>query len=117
MTTSSSMSASGSRSSRRWRRVAGRAGGLALGLVAVLGLGLLAVSETGPGHRLVAGLAEDAAGVRLRGLEGSLLSDFTVAEFAVADPEGAWLTVRGLRIAWRPLALLDGTLHVAAVEA
>ncbi|WP_430429975.1 translocation/assembly module TamB domain-containing protein [Oceanicaulis sp.] len=88
----------------------------------VLGLaGLVSLSHA-PGRALVSHLADgrriDAVGVvQLIGLQGDVLSDFSVERLTLSDEQGVWLEADNVRVAWRARSLLGSTIAVEAVEA
>ncbi len=45
-------------------------------------------------------------------LEGDLTANLTLRDIVLRDAEGAWLTVAGVEVDWRPWALLDRTLEI-----
>jgi translocation and assembly module TamB len=89
----------------------------------VLALVLLAGLQTGPGLSaaadLTARLVSAATGltVRLEDVSGPLPVSCAVGRLAVADAKGVWLVVKDLRLAWSPLALLRGRVHVDTLSA
>lgn len=103
---------------RRKRRAAWIAGLTALILLpVVLSAGLL---YTPAGRNWVAAIASQLASsgdirVRIEGLHGALPGGVRIARIEVADGEGAWLRLDGVRVDWRPRALLDGHLDIAAL--
>ncbi len=49
-------------------------------------------------------------------LEGALPGSLTLDRMSLADDNGVWLTLEGLRVDWSPLALLAGRLTVATLH-
>ena len=107
---------------RRWQRVRRILPWLAGGLPALAILLWLGV-QTPPGREAVALLASRLAStatgmqVRIEALGGSLPTDFTIGRLAMADNTGVWLAVKDLHLAWSPLALLRGRVHIQALTA
>jgi len=90
---------------------------VAVGLTAAFGL-----AQTEAGKARLVGLVEAAAAgpdlaLDLGRLTGTVPFDMTLDRLAVADGEGPWLSAEGVRVAWRPAALLRGRLAVEAVTA
>ncbi len=102
---------------------------IAVLLVLVLGLPVLLVAMAlgalrSPAGRdaavgyLAAQLSSPETGqVYIGKLGGSLFGRLTVAEVSLSDPEGEWLRLEDLAIAWQPRELLSGRLRVSAIEA
>lgn len=106
---------------RRWRRVRRILAWLAAGLLA-LALLVWVGLQTQPGRDAVARLVSRLATtpdmrIRVEALSGSLPTDFTIGRLALADKKGVWLAVKDLHLAWSPLALLRGRVHVQALTA
>lgn len=83
--------------------------------------GLLSLSHA-PGRALVANLVDgrriDAVGiVQLTGLQGDVLSDFSVEQLTLSDAQGVWLEAGNVRVAWRARSLLGPAVAIEAVEA
>jgi translocation and assembly module TamB len=98
--------------------------GLAVALFCVVGLAavLFGAVQTGPGKVLLARIASSLASsggltVEISGLGGFIPSHMSVATVTVADAKGPVAQLDGLHLAWRPLALLAGTLDVESVGA
>jgi autotransporter translocation and assembly factor TamB len=96
---------------------------LTTALLILIGLILLTIislaSDTG--QRLVAQLASralssPASRVSIGRLEGLISPDITIRDIALADREGAWLYVDGVRIRWKPLALLRFRLSIDTLD-
>mgnify|MGYP000441555210 CR=1 FL=1 len=107
---------------RRALRILGWTAAGLLGLVVVGVLAAWAAANTGPGRRVLTGLAEDAlsrpgAPATVDGLHGTLPGDIRLDTLVLRDRQGAWLTVEDARLAWSPLALVQGRLHVTQVRA
>ncbi|MCL3881411.1 translocation/assembly module TamB domain-containing protein [Marivita sp. GX14005] len=76
--------------------------------------------DDGPGY--LAGLLQDAlsgAGrdVRIRGFEGALSSEATIALLAISDEEGEWFRAEDIVLDWNRSALLRGRVEVTAFTA
>lgn len=77
-------------------------------------------SDDDPGY--LAGLLQDAlsgAGrdVRIRGFEGALSSEATIASLVIADDQGEWFRAENIVLAWRRAALLRGIVDVTSFTA
>lgn len=73
-----------------------------------------------PGY--LAGLLQDAlsgAGrdVRIRGFEGALSSEATIASMAISDDQGEWFRAENIVLDWRRAALLRGIVDVTSFSA
>lgn len=55
--------------------------------------------------------------LQVSGLKGDLWRDFTLDRLAIADERGVWIEARGLRLAWRPSALLTRTIAADVLTA
>lgn len=55
--------------------------------------------------------------VRIDGMSGSILSDFSIDRLIVSDQDGDWLITNDVRVRWSPFALLGKTLSIEALEA
>lgn len=91
------------------------------GLVGLL-LVLFGAIQTGPGKAMLARLGSSLAStggltVEISGIGGFIPADMSVAEVKVADAKGPVAQVDGLHLAWRPLALLTGTLDIETAGA
>lgn len=78
--------------------------------------------QTPPGKALLASIASSLAStpdmrVTIRDLSGFLPFDIRIGTVQLADAEGRFAQLDGLRLAWRPLALLERTLDVTALTA
>lgn len=84
-------------------------------LVLVIG-GALALSH-GPGrwlaHSMIDGQEISEIGeVRIVGLHGNLLSEFTIDHITLTDSAGVWLEAEALTVRWRPLSLIRGPVRI-----
>ncbi len=92
-------------------------GGLLLLGAAALALGYSWLNSEG-GRDWLARQIEDAAStpgemeLSIGRLEGALPAQLQARDVVLRDAGGAWLTIAGLDLAWRPWALLGGTLEV-----
>lgn len=50
--------------------------------------------------------------IQLEGWQGHLPLSFGLDHLTLADEQGVWLELEGLRLAWKPMALLQGRVHV-----
>jgi translocation and assembly module TamB len=92
-------------------RIAAWAGGLVVGLIALAALAAVAI-DTGPGHRLLTGLAQgrtldNGLKIGLGGIDGSIYRRMTLRGLTLSDPTGAFLTTPALTVDWRPGQLFD----------
>lgn len=110
---------------RRARRVLLWTAGLLLGVPAALvALALLAVlvgANSGPGRRLIERQVASLSGgmVAIDGLGGRFPDALRVRRLTLSDHLGAYATLDGIKLDWRPLRLLRLTARVdlASVEA
>ncbi|WP_286799778.1 translocation/assembly module TamB domain-containing protein [Oceanicaulis sp. UBA2681] len=91
-------------------------------IAAVLVLAGLVSLRQAPGRALVSHLVDgrrvDAVGVvHLAGLQGDVLSDFSVEQLTLSDEQGVWLEADNVRVGWRARSLLGPTVAIEAVEA
>lgn len=105
---------------RLLKRIGWFAFALALLLVAALLL-LRFMATTGIGHRFVEKRIEattsSGQSVKVDGVNGDLLGDFTIKSFTVSDAEGVWLTAKNAKIGWTPFALTRRHLLIHDVAA
>ncbi len=96
--------------------------GILIGLpVGLLGVALLAL-QTGWGRDLLARQIEAAVAgpdlsLSIGAVRGFLPFDATLHDVVLADGEGRFAAIDAAHLDWSPLALLDGTLSITAVEA
>ncbi|WP_193369855.1 translocation/assembly module TamB domain-containing protein [Pelagibius marinus] len=96
-------------------------GGLLLLGAAALALGYAWLNSEG-GRAWLARQIEDAAStpgemeLSIGRLEGALPAQLQARDVVLRDTEGAWLTIAGLDLAWRPWALLSRTLEVDSLS-
>lgn len=95
---------------------------IAAGLfVMVVGARLLIAGPAG--RALIVTFVDDtefgsAGRASLQGLQGDVLSGFTIDRFSLSDPSGEWLVVENAAMDWRPLRyLLSGRLTVLSLTA
>jgi translocation and assembly module TamB len=62
-------------------------------------------------------LSTDNRQIRIRGIQGVLSSEATIAEITIADREGVWLRIENAGIDWNRSALLRGRLDVQTLRA
>lgn len=55
--------------------------------------------------------------IHVSGLQGNLLSSFTLDRLTLKDPNGTWLDADSVTLRWSPLALWSGDLTVQALTA
>ncbi|HUX74695.1 MAG TPA: translocation/assembly module TamB domain-containing protein [Steroidobacteraceae bacterium] len=103
---------------RAWRISAAVAGALLLLVVLLIAAAFLAGTTAG-GRAAVERLTYtlSAGRVQLAGLDGSSLSQLTLAELTLRDRRGVWLTAQRVSLQWSPLALLRRELKIEAVHA
>ncbi|QIB32414.1 translocation/assembly module TamB domain-containing protein [Ancylobacter pratisalsi] len=97
---------------------------LGLVLLTLVGVLLLAFGaiQTPPGKAMLARLgsslaSSDGLTVTISDIGGFVPFDMSVGHIEAADAGGAFAQVDGLRLSWRPLALLQRTLDVTRLEA
>lgn len=81
----------------------------------------LAAQDTESDRGYIQGLLEDALSgpgrsVRMEGFEGALSSRATIDAITVSDPEGVWLTMRGVALEWNRSALLGGRIDISEIS-
>ncbi|MEO1241950.1 MAG: translocation/assembly module TamB domain-containing protein [Pseudomonadota bacterium] len=87
-------------------------------LLLSLALGAALLFNTGPGRRFIVAQAEprisEAIGsdVTIGALEGAPPSRLVLRNVQLADPEGPWLTIETVGLAWRPFRLIGGDIDV-----
>ena len=95
----------------------------ALAAVAVVALaaviGVLLAGRTASGRLMLERLTGTLSGgeVQIAGLGGSLPSELTLATLTLRDRRGVWLTARGIRLRWHPLALVERKVLIDDVHA
>ncbi|PSJ19720.1 hypothetical protein CVH10_21380, partial [Halomonas sp. ND22Bw] len=55
--------------------------------------------------------------LKVYGLKGDLLSDFTIDRITLADSQGVWLEANNLSMDWSYLALLNRSFHANDIKA
>eukprot|EP01037_Dinobryon_pediforme_P005739 gene5739-5802_t len=68
------------------------------------------------GHRSLEKAAR-LGGVEIAGIEGRFPDDFSVGRIAMADAQGVWLEIEGVRLDWSPTALLHKEAKIALLAA
>tara|TARA_R110002096_G_scaffold17030_20_gene58659 strand:+ start:1454 stop:5512 length:4059 start_codon:yes stop_codon:yes gene_type:complete len=84
-------------------------------LILVAG-GLIAVSN-GPGRWLVNSFVDGReighlGRVRIEGVHGDLLSDFSIDRITLSDSSGVWLEAESLAVSWQPRTLANGPIRI-----
>lgn len=77
---------------------------------------------TGPGRAWIMGQLNGReigpfGRLRIEGLRGDVLSDFTIGRFAVVDRKGVWLEGRDVAVRWRWRELLSRRFHAERIAA
>ncbi|WP_439637184.1 translocation/assembly module TamB domain-containing protein [Oceanicaulis sp.] len=90
--------------------------------VAVLGVAAVVSLSHAPGRALVTQLVDgrriNAVGVvHLSGLQGDVLSDFTLERLTLSDEQGVWLEAENVHLEWRARSLLGSAVAINAVRA
>jgi translocation and assembly module TamB len=103
------------------RRI-GLALGVALGLTLLVIVAAFGFAQTSAGKRLLAAQLERAlAGpgtvVEVIGLDGLVPFQLRLGRVAIADAEGVWFELEGLRLSWSPVALLQARLEIDEASA
>ncbi len=96
----------------RMLRILGSIVGSVVLLAAVAAVGV----NTQAGHRAVERIAR-LAGLEITGLEGRFPDDFSIAHATLADADGVWLEIEGLRLNWWPTALLRKDISATLLAA
>lgn len=55
--------------------------------------------------------------LRLQGVRGDVLSNFTIDRLTISDPKGVWIEADGLAVRWRPGELLFQRMHILSLSA
>ncbi|HEY1930571.1 MAG TPA: translocation/assembly module TamB domain-containing protein [Acetobacteraceae bacterium] len=89
------------------------------GVPIILVLLLLAVANTGPGQRWIAGLVPTLTDhtVAVEGLSGRFPDRLRARQVALTDAKGAYLTVDGVALDWSPMRLLHGVFEASRLDA
>jgi translocation and assembly module TamB len=87
-------------------------------LPVILVLLVLAVANTGPGQRWIAGMVPGLTGytVAVQGLSGRFPDRLRVRRVALTDAQGAYLTADGVTLDWSPLRLLHRVFDVRRLD-
>lgn len=107
---------------RDWGRyLRTRLAALALGLIALLGVGALLL-DSPIGHRAITdSLASyaPASGLRVKvgRIEGSVLSQATLHDVSLSDPKGEFLSIPEVELDWRPMEWFTRGLNVRRLVA
>lgn len=104
---------------RRALRLALVAVGVLVGMCVLVLAVLLVVANTGPGRRLLVRQTALQTGgmVTLTGLSGRFPDNLRVANLAIRDRQGVWLTLHDVRLDWSPLAMLWRQARIYAFTA
>ena len=87
-------------------------------LLVLIGIGVIVViGNTAGGRRLLESeTAKLTSGrVLIAGLGGSFPSDIELASLELRDPQGVWMSARGVSVRWSPLALLGWDMHIESL--
>tara|TARA_R110000868_G_scaffold2384_5_gene17681 strand:- start:43273 stop:47346 length:4074 start_codon:yes stop_codon:yes gene_type:complete len=104
-----------------WPRITWR--GAAIGMIitavalASIMAGAIVSISNGPGRWLarsfIDGREIDGLGlVRIEGVNGNLLSDFSIDRITITDQNGVWLEAEQIGVHWQPLSLSDGPIRI-----
>lgn len=90
--------------------------------VAVLGLVAVVSLSHAPGRALVSHLVDgrriNSVGVvNVSGLQGDVLSDFTLERLTLSDDQGVWLEADNVHLEWRARSLLGSAVTINAIQA
>lgn len=95
-----------------------------IGAVAVLAVAAWVFAfMTPPGRTSLKGLAANTIGgalgaeAKIGRMSGALPGEITLEDVALADADGDYLTVKALRLRWRPFAAIGGRIDIDSVEA
>jgi translocation and assembly module TamB len=107
---------------RRPLKIAGWTLGSLVAVLLLAVLGLWGAANTERGQAWIAATLEGAlstpeAAASVEGLRGPLPEDARLDRLVLRDADGAWLTLKDVRLTWSPLSLLSGRLEVQAVSA
>lgn len=99
-----------------WRGIA-RAAALTIAILLVVAAAGFVSLSYAPGrwlaHSLIDGREIDGIGeVRVEGLRGDLLSEFSIDRVVVTDASGVWLEAENLTLRWQPFALLNRSVRI-----
>jgi autotransporter translocation and assembly factor TamB len=94
---------------------------LLAGLALLIAAGLVSLTHA-PGCALVSKLVDgreiSAVGtISLTGLQGNILSDFSLERLTLSDEQGVWLEARGVHVLWRARSLMGSTVRIESVQA
>lgn len=107
------------------RTIALRLGLAVVAILLVLAIaiaGFIAYLHSGPGERMIAGMAEDAlsdpnTSARIDGLSLTWPFVLSAEEVRVSDRSGPWLRLHEPLVDWSPSALLQGTVQIDRLTA
>lgn len=94
--------------------------GIALGVLALLAVGIVLGIDTDPGRRFIAdqiGGYKTASGLNIKvgRIEGSIYGRMTLRDLKVSDPKGVFLTSPRLDVDWRPFAFINNHVDVRSL--
>lgn len=90
-------------------------GSVLLAVAALLG-GAFVLANTDTGReRIGAWISDNAEGVTVTGLGGTLPFSASIERLTLADDAGVWLTARGAALSWNPWRLLDGVASLSSL--
>ena len=107
--------------SHRGRRVAKWLGIVLAAIVGLVAVALLLL-DTAPGRRFVVDQIEalefeNGMEIGVGRIEGSLYGEMILHDFALSDPQGAFLTSPEMRVDWRPFAFLNNHVDIRSLSA
>ena len=88
-----------------------------LGLLLILAMGAVIALSHGPGRWLVRSFVDGQeigtiGQVRIEGLRGDLLSEFSIDRIVLTDTAGVWLEAESIAVRWQPLSLINGPVRI-----
>ncbi|WP_339743673.1 translocation/assembly module TamB domain-containing protein [uncultured Maricaulis sp.] len=103
-----------------WRGIL-QALAITAGLFLILVFGGIVALSNGPGRWLVNAFVDgrdiDHIGrVRVEGVHGDLLSDFSIDRITLSDASGVWLEAESIAVNWRPRSLANGPIRISLVS-
>jgi translocation and assembly module TamB len=99
-----------------WRGIV-KALAIVAGLLLVLVAGAVIALSNGPGRWLVRSLVDGQeighiGQLRIEGVHGDLLSQFSIDRIELSDASGVWLEAETLTVRWQPLSLAKGPIRI-----
>ncbi len=103
-----------------WQRVA-KWTAIGLGSLAALLLAVVAILDTGVGHRFVADrlagyTTASGLNIRVGRIEGSIYGAMVLRDVRVSDPKGVFATSPRIALDWRPFAFLNNHVDVRSAH-